>query len=126
MKEHESAPGYDEYTNSYHCSEPQAPRGTQYFRPRELRNKEKTVMTDTEYLLQIKRRLREKKKYYSMTYNELSDLTGLPAHQISYVLSECYTNAPSIITLKLVCDAVGISMSELFNTPELDKPLLTR
>lgn len=52
-----------------------------------------------------------------MTINKLATEAGIPASSVKSIL---YGNSknPGIVTLKLLCDGFGISLTDFFDAPE--------
>jgi len=56
----------------------------------------------------------------NITINGLANLCGLPPSSIKNILYGKSLN-PKIITIKMICDGVGITLGEFFSTQEFDK-----
>ena len=54
-----------------------------------------------------------------MNINYLSKLSDLPPSSVKNILYGKSMN-PKIITIKKLCDGLGITLSEFFSTPEFD------
>ena len=54
-----------------------------------------------------------------ITINKLANLSALPPSSVKNILYGKSQN-PKIITIKMLCDGLGITSSEFFNTPEFD------
>ncbi len=54
-----------------------------------------------------------------ITINKLANLSALPPSSVKNILYGKSQN-PKIITIKMMCDGLGITLSEFFNTPEFD------
>ena len=54
-----------------------------------------------------------------ITINKLANLSALPPSSVKNILYGKSQN-PKIITIKMLCDGLGITLSEFFNTPEFD------
>ncbi len=54
-----------------------------------------------------------------ITINKLSTLSALPPSSIKSIL---YGNSknPKLLTIKMICDGLDISLGEFFSTPEFD------
>ena len=55
-----------------------------------------------------------------ITVNELATISGLPPSSVKNILYGKSLN-PKIITIKMICDGVGITLGEFFCTDEFDK-----
>jgi len=56
----------------------------------------------------------------NITINGLANLCGLPPSSIKNILYGKSQN-PKILTIKMICDGVGITLGEFFCTDEFDK-----
>ena len=54
-----------------------------------------------------------------LTINRLATLSALPPSSIKNILYGKSQN-PKLLTIKLVCDGLGITLGEFFSTPEFD------
>lgn len=54
-----------------------------------------------------------------ITINRLADLSGLPPSSLKNILYGKSKN-PKLLTIKLLCDGLGITLGEFFSTPEFD------
>ena len=54
-----------------------------------------------------------------ITINGLATICGLPPSSIKNILYGKSLN-PKIITIKMICDGLNITLGEFFNTPEFD------
>lgn len=54
-----------------------------------------------------------------LTINRLSTLSVLPPSSIKNILYGKSQN-PKLLTIKLICDGLGITPGEFFSTPEFD------
>lgn len=54
-----------------------------------------------------------------ITISKLATLSGLPPSSIKNILYGRSRN-PQILTIKMICDGVDISLGEFFSTPEFD------
>lgn len=54
-----------------------------------------------------------------ITINKLAALSALPPSSIKNILYGKSQN-PKVITIKMICDGLGITMGEFFSTPEFD------
>ena len=56
-----------------------------------------------------------------MTINRLATVSALPPSSIKNILYGKSRN-PKLITIKMICDGLGITLGEFFSTPEFDAP----
>lgn len=56
---------------------------------------------------------------YDITINRLATLSALPPSSIKNILYGKSRN-PRLLTIKMICDGLGITLGEFFNTPEFD------
>lgn len=56
---------------------------------------------------------------YDITINRLATLSALPPSSIKNILYGKSRN-PKLLTIKMICDGLGITLGEFFNTPEFD------
>ncbi len=54
-----------------------------------------------------------------MTSNRLATVSALPPSSIKNILYGKSRN-PKLITIKMICDGLGITLGEFFSTPEFD------
>ena len=54
-----------------------------------------------------------------ITINKLSTLSALPPSSIKNILYGKSEN-PKLLTIKMICDGLGITLGEFFSTPEFD------
>ena len=52
-----------------------------------------------------------------ITPNGLANLSAVPQATIKSILNDESKN-PGIVTLKMLCDGLGVSLTEFFDTPE--------
>lgn len=52
--------------------------------------------------------------------NQMARLCGVPPSTVKSIMHDDSKN-PGIITIKLLCDGLGISLYDFFNTPEFKK-----
>ena len=55
----------------------------------------------------------------NMSINKLATLSALPASSVKNILYGKSQN-PKLLTIKLLCDGLGITLGEFFSTPEFD------
>ena len=56
----------------------------------------------------------------NMSINKLATLSALPPSSVKNILYGKSQN-PKLLTIKLLCDGLGITLGEFFSTPEFDK-----
>ena len=54
-----------------------------------------------------------------ITINKLATLSALPPSSIKNILYGKSQN-PKLLTIKMICDGLGITLGEFFSTPEMD------
>ena len=54
-----------------------------------------------------------------MTINKLATLSALPPSSIKNILYGKSQN-PKLLTIKMICDGLGMTLGEFFSTPEFD------
>ena len=54
-----------------------------------------------------------------ITINRLATVSALPPSSIKNILYGKSRN-PKLITIKMICDGLGITLGEFFSTPEFD------
>ena len=54
-----------------------------------------------------------------ISINKLSTISALPPSSIKNILYGKSQN-PKLITIKMICDGLGITLGEFFSTPEFD------
>ena len=55
----------------------------------------------------------------NMSINKLATLSPLPPSSVKNILYGKSQN-PKLLTIKLLCDGLGITLGEFFSTPEFD------
>ena len=55
----------------------------------------------------------------NMSNNKLATLSALPPSSVKNILYGKSQN-PKLLTIKLLCDGLGITLGEFFSTPEFD------
>ncbi len=55
----------------------------------------------------------------NMTINKLANVCALPPSSVKNILYGKSRN-PKLITIKMLCDGLGITLGEFFQTPEFD------
>ncbi|MCO8194349.1 MULTISPECIES: helix-turn-helix domain-containing protein [Anaerofustis] len=56
----------------------------------------------------------------NISINKLANLSALPPSTLKGILYGRSKN-PKIITLKIICDGLGITLGEFFNSPEFNQ-----
>lgn len=56
----------------------------------------------------------------NLSINKLANLSALPPSTLKGILYGRSKN-PKIITLKIICDGLGITLGEFFNSPEFNQ-----
>ena len=56
---------------------------------------------------------------HEVTINKLATLSGLPPSSIKNILYGKSQN-PKLLTIKMICDGLGITLGEFFSTVEFD------
>lgn len=59
-------------------------------------------------------------KEHSITINKLATKSGIPASTLKNILYGKSQN-PGVVTIKMLCDGLGISITEFFDTAEFRK-----
>ena len=65
----------------------------------------------------IKNRILQLCEEQNLTINKLATISALPPSSIKNILYGKSQN-PKIITIKILCDGLNITLSEFFDTPE--------
>ena len=55
----------------------------------------------------------------AITINKLATLSALPPSSVKNILYKKSKN-PKLLTIKMICDGLGITLGEFFSTPEFD------
>lgn len=66
---------------------------------------------------EVKNRILKLCEEKHMTINKLATESGVAPSSIKNILYGKSTN-PGIVTIKMICDGLGISLTDFFNTPE--------
>lgn len=53
----------------------------------------------------------------NMPFNALANIAAVPPSTVKSIINGASQN-PGIVTLKLLCDGLGISLTDFFDTPE--------
>lgn len=56
---------------------------------------------------------------HNLTINKLANLSAVPPSSLKNILYGKSQN-PKILTIKMLCDGLGITLGEFFSTPEFD------
>ena len=56
---------------------------------------------------------------HNITINKLADLAGLPPSSVKNILYG-KSRHPKILTIKILCDGLNITLGEFFSTPAFD------
>lgn len=54
-----------------------------------------------------------------ITINELANISGVSPSTLKNILYG-KSNNPGVVTIKMLCDGLGITLGEFFSTPEFD------
>lgn len=54
-----------------------------------------------------------------ISINKLANISGMPPSSIKNILYQKSKN-PKVLTIKMLCDGLGITLGEFFSTPEFD------
>ena len=67
----------------------------------------------------VKNRIQQLCAERNITINKLANLSALPPSSVKNILYGKSKN-PKLITIKMLCDGLGITLGEFFSTPEFD------
>ncbi|MBE6925351.1 MAG: helix-turn-helix transcriptional regulator [Ruminococcaceae bacterium] len=67
----------------------------------------------------VKNRILELCGKHDISINKLATICALPPSSIKNILYGKSQN-PKLITIKMICDGLGITLAEFFNTPEFN------
>ena len=67
----------------------------------------------------VKNRILQLCEERNITINKLADTCGLPPSSIKNILYGKSQN-PKLLTIKMICDGLGITLGDFFSTPEFD------
>jgi transcriptional regulator with XRE-family HTH domain len=70
-------------------------------------------------VLAIRHRILQLCDERNMTINRLANLSAVPPSSVKNILYGKSQN-PKIVTIKLLCDVLGITLGEFFDTKEFD------
>ncbi len=68
----------------------------------------------------VKNRIFALCKEHNLTINKLASKSAIPPSTLKNILYGKSQN-PGIVTIKMLCDGFGISITEFFDTPEFKK-----
>ena len=68
----------------------------------------------------IKNRILSLCEEHKLTINALAEISALPPSSLKNILYGKSRN-PGIVTLKMLCDGLGITLTEFFGTEEFEK-----
>ena len=57
----------------------------------------------------------------NISVNRLASISALPPSSVKNILYGKSQN-PKLLTIKMLCDGLGITLGEFFSTPEFDAP----
>lgn len=66
-----------------------------------------------------KNRIQQLCAQHHITINKLATLCALPPSSIKNILYG-RSQSPKLITIKLICDGLGMTLAEFFDTPEFN------
>ena len=67
----------------------------------------------------VKNRILELCQEHNITINKLANLSALPPSSLKAILYGRSQN-PKLLTIKILCGGLGITLGEFFSTPEFD------
>lgn len=67
----------------------------------------------------VKNRILQLCEERNMSINKLANVSALPPSSVKNILYGKSQN-PKLLTIKLLCDGLGITLGEFFSTPEFD------
>jgi len=70
-------------------------------------------------VLAVRNRILELCGEHDISINKLATISALPPSSVKNILYGKSQN-PKLLTIKLICDGLGITLGEFFNTPEFD------
>lgn len=68
----------------------------------------------------VKNRIFELCDERNISINKLANICGLPPSSVKNILYG-KSNNPKILTIKMICDGMDITLAEFFNTDEFNK-----
>ena len=76
-------------------------------------------MTVMDTITAVKNRILQLCGERDISINRLATLSALPPSSVKNILYGKSQN-PKLLTIKLICDGLGITLGEFFSTPEFD------
>ena len=76
-------------------------------------------MTVMDTITAVKNRILQLCGERDISINRLATLSALPPSSVKNILYGKSQN-PKLLTIKLICDGLGITLGEFFGTPEFD------
>ena len=73
-------------------------------------------MEKDKFLIQLGSRIREIRKQKGMTQEHLSNVSDIEKANLSRI--ESGSTNPTVLTLHKICNAFGVSVTDLFNRPD--------
>ncbi len=67
----------------------------------------------------VKNRILQLCGEWNISVNKLASISALPPSSVKNILYGKSQN-PKLLTIKLLCDGLGITLGEFFSTPEFD------
>lgn len=67
----------------------------------------------------VKNRILQLCEERHLTINKLANISAIPPSSLKNILYG-KSQSPKIITIKMLCDGLGITLGEFFSTPEFD------
>lgn len=84
-------------------------------------------MTEEKFMSDLKARLKATKKNSEMTINDINDnmaeCAPVSKQCIRFLFAKNSPHVPKVTTLKVVCDSLGITLAEFFDSPEFNEQL---
>ncbi|NLT58093.1 MAG: helix-turn-helix transcriptional regulator [Clostridiales bacterium] len=68
----------------------------------------------------IRNRILQLCAQHDLSINQLATLSGLPPSSVKNILYGKSQN-PKILTIKLICDGLGMTLGAFFSAPEFDR-----
>lgn len=76
-------------------------------------------MIDVDTGTAVKNRILQLCEERHLTINKLANISAIPPSSLKNILYG-KSQSPKIITIKMLCDGLGITLGEFFSTPEFD------
>lgn len=67
----------------------------------------------------VRNRILQLCEEHNLSLNKLASISALPPSSIKNIIYGKSQN-PKLLTIKLICDGLGITLGEFFSTPEFD------